>query len=133
MRLYLDANAIIYAIESALPFHPAVVSKITAAESAAGGLLITSYLSRLECRSKPLRGADLQLLSRYEAFFSRLRLQLSEITPAIIESATDLRARYNLNTPDAIHLATAIEEQADVFLTGDAKLARCTEVKVEIL
>ncbi|MGD0947269.1 MAG: hypothetical protein ABSA52_07540 [Candidatus Binatia bacterium] len=33
----------------------------------------------------------------------------------------------------AIHLATAIEAHADLFLTGDADLPRCTEAKVEVL
>lgn len=56
-----------------------------------------------------------------------------EITAGVIEQATGLRARYGLKTPDAIHVATAIEEHADVFLTGDAALARCTEVNVEVL
>ncbi|MFQ5668220.1 MAG: hypothetical protein ACE5I7_17555 [Candidatus Binatia bacterium] len=32
-----------------------------------------------------------------------------------------------------MHLATAIEEHADLFLTGDDDLKRCTDVKVEIL
>jgi hypothetical protein len=33
----------------------------------------------------------------------------------------------------AAHLATAIEEDADLFLTGDTVLARCAEVRVELL
>jgi hypothetical protein len=32
-----------------------------------------------------------------------------------------------------MHLATAIDERSDQFLTGDAVLARCTEVRVEVL
>jgi len=44
-----------------------------------------------------------------------------------------LRSRHRFKTPDAIHLATAIEEHADVFLTGDDDLKRCTDVKIEVL
>ena len=51
----------------------------------------------------------------------------------MIERATELRARYNLKTPDAIHYATAVEVGATVFLTGDRALARCSEVPVEVL
>ncbi len=36
-------------------------------------------------------------------------------------------------TPDAIPLVTAIEEQVDLFLTGDKALARCVDVNVEVL
>jgi len=80
-----------------------------------------------------LRNADTRLLTEYAAFFSRERLIISEVTADIIERATDLRVRYNFKTPDAIHLATALEGKADLFLTGDGALARCVEVKVEVL
>ena len=56
-----------------------------------------------------------------------------EVSPAVVERATDLRARYNLKTPDAIHYATAVEVGATVFLTGDRALSRCSEVPVEVL
>lgn len=36
-------------------------------------------------------------------------------------------------TPDAIHLACAIGAAADVFVTGDANLARCTEILIELV
>lgn len=133
MRLYLDANPIIYSIEGVPPFRDAVVDRIAQAESTPGGTIITSRLSRLECRVKPLREGNSQLLARYEKFFTRRLIIVAEITPGVIEQATELRARYGFKTPDAIHLATAIEEHADLFLTGDRSLARCAEVTVEIL
>jgi predicted nucleic acid-binding protein len=60
-------------------------------------------------------------------------LQIAEIEPEVIERATALRARYGLRTPDAIHLATAIEQGADLVISGDAALSRCPEIKVELL
>ena len=57
----------------------------------------------------------------------------AEISAAIIDRATELRARHNFKTPDAIHLATAIEEKADAFLTGDAALARCSEIQIDVI
>jgi predicted nucleic acid-binding protein len=47
--------------------------------------------------------------------------------------ATELRAAHGLKTPDAIHLATAIEERADLFLTGDANLARCPGLHLDLI
>jgi len=92
-----------------------------------------SRLTRLECRVRPLRDGNLGLLAVYDGFFSAGRLALGELSAAVIELATELRARYWFSTPDAIHLATAIEGGADVVLTGDATLRRCREVTVEVL
>jgi len=50
-----------------------------------------------------------------------------------VERATELCARYNLKTPDAIHYATAVEVGASVFLTGDRGLSHCSEVPIELL
>lgn len=131
--LYLDTCCIIYLIESSGPFHAAVVQRVAAHGTTPGAMLVTSRLSRLECRIKPLREASTDLLARYEAFFTAQRFRLVEISPAVIEAATDLRARYGFKTPDAIHLATAMVQNADVFLTGDAQLRNCAEVHVELI
>ncbi|MGA2439377.1 MAG: type II toxin-antitoxin system VapC family toxin [Tepidisphaeraceae bacterium] len=133
MRLYLDSSTIVYCLESALPFRQKALARVTQAEGIAGGMLLTSRLSRLECRVKPLRDGNTTLLAIYDEFFTRGSLRVIEIGPGIVERATELRVRYGLKTPDAIHVATAIEEHADAFLTGDRDLRRCGEVAVEVL
>jgi predicted nucleic acid-binding protein len=70
------------------------------------------------------------LLAAYEAFFEWSAVTVAEVTSSVIERATDLRARYGLKTPDAIHMATAIDLHADLVLTGDRDLARCPGIKV---
>lgn len=60
--------------------------------------------------------------------------ELIPISRESLEKAADLRAKYSwLKTPDAIHLAAAIESGCDAFLTNDRRLERCTEIKVEVL
>jgi predicted nucleic acid-binding protein len=49
------------------------------------------------------------------------------------ESAADLWARYNLRTPDALHVATAIDARCDVLLTNDAEIKRIREIVVLVL
>lgn len=95
--------------------------------------LLTSRLTRLECRSKPLGAGDLATVAQFDVFFAGLELVLVEVSSAVIERATELRARYNLKTPDALHYATAVEAGATVFLTGDLAMARCSGVPVEVL
>ena len=54
MRLYLDAAPIIYAVEQVLPYAAAVDARLSSSEV----VPLTSDLTRLECRVKPLRDGD---------------------------------------------------------------------------
>lgn len=133
MRLYLDACAIIYAIEGAPPFRDEVLKWIGQAENSDDGTLITSRLSFLECRIKPLRDRDEELLKKYGDFFGRTSVAVVEIDAGVIDRATTLRVEHGFKTPDAIHLASALEHDANRFLTGDAALSRCAGLKVQVL
>jgi predicted nucleic acid-binding protein len=87
----------------------------------------------LECRVLPLREENAELLEDYEEFFSGLPSGLISLDARVFEKTTDLRARYNFRTPDALHLAAAIVNECQLFLTNDAHLTRCTEIEVEVL
>ena len=81
-----------------------------------------SALVRMECLIKPLRDADIALESSYRRFFESL--PVIDITAAVFERATRLRASTGLKTPDALHLATAVEGGCEALWTGDADLAK---------
>lgn len=130
---YLDTSAIIYFIEGSASARTRIATLIATAERDHAGRIITSRLARLECRVKPLRHGDAAMLATYEAFFTRARHTVMDVTATVLDRATELRARHGFKVPDAIHLASAIEAGADAFLTGDAGLAKCPDVKVEIL
>jgi predicted nucleic acid-binding protein len=131
--LYLDANAIIIAHEGARGLQRTVVERIIEACLSPSGLIVTSRLSQLECRVRPLREKTQPLLSHYDFLFAKSGLQVIEISSWIVERATALRADYNFRTPDAIHLATALEFGADRFLTRDKGLTRCPGLRVELI
>jgi predicted nucleic acid-binding protein len=126
---YLDACCLIYLTEGTPEWRAAVEARLKTLPGTTG--LVTSRISRLECRSKPLRDREAGLLALYDAAFAKTRL--IEVSEAIIERATEIRATYGLRSADAIHLATAIDVGADVFLTGDGALARCSEIIVDVL
>ncbi len=130
--IYLDANVVIRLVEGDAATRAPLEARLAPALGVPGSL-VTSRLTRLECRSKPLRAGDLATLAQFDVFFAGAELVLAEVSPAVVERATDLRARYNLKTPDALHYATAVEAGAAVFLTGDRALPRCSEVPVEVL
>ncbi len=58
---------------------------------------------------------------------------IAEVSSRVIDLATELRVKYELRTPDAIHFATALKENAGIFITGDKTLARCGEIPIEVL
>lgn len=130
---YLDASTIIYFVEGARSVRMRIASLLAGAERDPAGVLITSHLARLECRVKPLRDGNTELLGTYEAFFTRARLVVTDVTVDVLERAAELRARHGFKTPDAIHLASAIEAGADAFLTGDTELVKCHEIRVEVV
>lgn len=130
--IYLDANVVIRLVEGDAATRAPLAARI-ATSLGVPGSLVTSRLSRLECRTKPLRAGDAATLAAFEVFFAGVELTLTEVSPAVVERATDMRARYGLKTPDALHYATAVEVGATVFLTGDRGLTRCVEVPVEVL
>jgi predicted nucleic acid-binding protein len=47
----------------------------------------------------------------------------------IAVKAAELRAKYNLRAPDALQLATAIENRANYFLTNDTRLRSVKEIQ----
>jgi uncharacterized protein len=95
--------------------------------------LVTSQLARLECRVKPMRDGDHDLLERYDRLFGASRVAVLDVSARVIDRATELRARHGFKSPDAIHLATALECAATEFWTGDAALSRCIDIPVKVL
>jgi predicted nucleic acid-binding protein len=65
--------------------------------------------------------------------FGQFGVHVIDISAEIVERATQLRADHRFRTPDAIHLATAIESDVDVFLTRDKALAKCPGLNIELI
>jgi predicted nucleic acid-binding protein len=129
--VYLDACCFIYLVEGQPQWRTAIDSRLRGLGPDAR--VVTSQLSRLECRTKPVREGDQGLLARYDALFTASRVAVLDLSAAVVDGATTLRAKYGFKSPDALHLASAVECGAVVFWTGDASLARCGEVPVLVI
>jgi predicted nucleic acid-binding protein len=136
---FLDASAVIYAVEGEAVWAEAVkrqLRQLAATAHASGGVLrlAVSRLSWLECRVGPLRRRDPTALERFEGFFSRPDLQWVELTAAVVEQATLLRADHLLRTPDALQAACCLQlGPAAVMLTGDADFRRVTALHLRLI
>lgn len=129
-RLALDTAPLIYLIELHPTFRPPVAEVLRHA-GAAGIELVTSVLTVTEVLVHPLRLGRTDLADQYRAILlgdSALRLVHLDADVAI--RAAELRARYNLRTPDAVQMASALHAGAEAFLTNDADLSRVAGIKV---
>jgi predicted nucleic acid-binding protein len=96
--------------------------------------VITSVLTITEVLVYPLRQGNPALAQQYrEILFNSQDLTAIEVFPDIAENAAQLRADYNLRTPDAIQMATAIGAGASFFLTNDARLPSLPALSVLVL
>lgn len=124
-RVYLDAAVMIYYIERRAPWYSRVLTRLTATPVR----VVVSDLTRLECRVKPVRTGDAVLLAEFDAAFAAA--EPVPITTAVFDRATEIRAAHGFKTPDALHLAAAVEGGCDVFLTNDHRLDAFTGITVE--
>jgi len=127
-RFYLDSAPIIYIVETVQPWAAALDIRMAALNSER----VTSYLARLECRVRPLRDHNRDVLMDFDGFFDQA-VELTAISPQIIDEATSIRARFNFSVADAIHLATAVSAGCDVFLTNDRWLNRFSQIPIEVI
>ncbi len=115
MRIYLDAAPIIYVVEQVALLAAVVDARL----SAAGVVRVASHLTRMECRVKPLRNGDHALLQDFDTYFVGTIAEMVPLSMSVFDRAAEIRAHYGFKTPDAIHLAAAVESACDVFLTND--------------
>lgn len=95
---------------------------------------VTSVLTLLEILVKPKKENNSLLTERYKLLLETFpNLQVKTLNENIADIASSLRAKYNLNTPDAIQIATSLEAKANVFITNDATLKKISEIKVLLL
>jgi len=96
--------------------------------------MVTSTVTLVEVLVLPLRQGNTILAQEYrEILLNQESLTVVELTPDIAETAAQLRASYNLRSPDSIQMATAIREGASFFLTNDVRLPSLPGLTVLVL
>ena len=129
MKIYLDTMIVIYIVENIETYSEKFISKYLSEKI----FFVTSELTRLKCRVKPIKQNLPELLEDYDFYFGDNLSEVFPITRELIDSATYIRAKYGFKTPDSIHLAAAKINHSELFLTFDNRLKSFTEIKVEIL
>jgi predicted nucleic acid-binding protein len=133
LRLFLDACVIIYRVEDAVPANARLLERLVALRADSAQIAV-SRLSLLECRVRPIRDGDSELLARYDEFFAAPDVRIVDLDADVVEGATLIRARTGLRTPDALQAASSLSlDPRALFLTGDAAFRRVPRLRVELI
>jgi len=132
-KIALDTMIFIYAFEEHSVYLPLVKSFFREVER--GKIItVTSTITLAECLVYPFRAKAIELAARYKTLFRDFpHLSVIPVTEEIAERAAWLRAQYQMKTPDAIQLATALISASQFFLTNDEDIPRVEEIQVLIL
>jgi predicted nucleic acid-binding protein len=127
--VYFDANVFIYAMETDDDRGMLArrwMLQVERREIRA----VTSELTFAEVLPHPLAERDEELVQGYHRMLkNRAILQVLPVRRGIILRAADLRARFNTDAPDAIHVATALQAKRESFLTEDTRVRLPPELK----
>ena len=132
-RLALDTVVFIYAFERHADYGALAQVVFGALETGVcQGCASVLALGEILTGVKKANNAELAL--RYRDALTRFPgLTLVDAGAAVMETMADLRVRYGLPTPDAIHLATALVWGARAFVTNDQKLRRVQDLEIILL
>ena len=118
--IYLDACLLIYLVEA----HPRWGEIVGAAIEASDDHFGISPLIKSECLVGPIKRGDPVLQRAYADLFNQF---VSFAMPeAVYLQAAELRARFNLRTPDSLHLACAQYHRCDALWTNDDRLTKAS-------
>jgi predicted nucleic acid-binding protein len=129
----MDTAPIIYFIETHPRYDPLMIEIF---QNVASGKLtgVTSVISLTEVLIQPIRQDKIDLQKRYrDLCLHSANFETVPIDASIAERAADLRARYNLRTPDALQVAAALTRDCEAFLMNDTNVKRVTELRALVL
>lgn len=129
----LDSNLLIYLIEEHPEYHRLAV-KIFGSIETGRNTGVCSTLSLLEVLVQPYRESNDELVNQFYALLTTYpHLQWIELSIGIADLGAQLRAKYQLKTPDAILAATSIEAGATGFIGNDSQLKRISELDILVV
>jgi predicted nucleic acid-binding protein len=129
----IDTMVFIYHLEEH-PFYCMTTEKIFEAIEGGKHTAVTSVISLLEILVKPKKENNLAAVKDYrDILLTFPNLKILNVDVRVSDIASTLRAKYNIKTPDAIQIATAVSAGAGTFITNDRSLKKVEEIKISLL
>ena len=130
--IYVDASSLIYSVERVEPYRTLLEPMWQDAQD--GNItLVGSPILVLEALVKPLRDGNAAIETQYRELFQAGAVRLLDASYQVFEEAARLRAASRLETPDAIHAATALGAACALFVTNDSDFRRVQDLPVAVL
>ena len=129
-RVYFDANIFIYLVEGSIEF-AAKLQDIRQSIQNGECEIVTSELTLCEVLVVPFRNRDSTRAGQFRDLIEATGA--FEIVPTSRQTyirASLYRAVHGLKTPDAIHVATAVEAGCGAFLTNDKALKAPQQIEM---
>lgn len=120
MKIYLDTNFFIEFIEEDNEVLQAFYRSAAVREDE----LFTSELTLLETLTGAIRDDDQREIAAYEEWLSEANemLKVVPVGREVLRRAAEVRVTTRNKTPDAIHVATALLSNCDIFISSDRRL-----------
>lgn len=129
----LDTIPIIYFIEENRKYFK-IVEKIFRCIASGKTSAVISTITLLEVLVLPYRVNNTKLAEAYKnILLLSPGIIVVPLSSFIAEEAARLRAKYAINTPDAIQIATTLHGGAKYFISNDLRLKKVLETSVMIL
>lgn len=126
----VDSMLFVYHFEEHPEFGPAAGRLLQDAE-AGRCRLVSSVLARMEVMVVPKRRGHDELCRLYSDFFESFpNLSVRPMDSQVADIAAQLRAEFQIRTPDAFHVATAIHAGAEAFVTADRRLRGLQGIRI---
>lgn len=120
----LDTNVLIYLLDNVQPYRELAGQVLHMMDR---GLIVASISTIVEAEMlvRPIRDRNRRAQETIELFLRNSpNLVLRGVDRAVAKRAAEVRAASRLRLPDAIVVATAIEERCDVLIGNDRAMSR---------
>ena len=131
-RIAVDSNVLIYLLEATGPIADAaarIVDAIDAGETEA----VLSAIGLVEILTGPARLGDAAAFEITAGALRDLSIRVIPLTGARAEDAAWIRGTLGIGLEDAVHLASARDAGATVFVTNDRRLRSIPRLEVVYL
>jgi len=128
-KICLDTNIFIYYLEGNPDFDLQTNALIDDIE-AMNLTVVASRIVEMEFLVGPIKK---QLNGAEETFYEFCKdfgVHFVDVNQVVAQTAAKIRAEYGFKQMDSLHIATAVSESCDWFVTNDSPLIRCNELKV---